>query len=171
MTLDRRHPGEDPELHVSQSLRRDLAALFEPDIDVPAEVDEAILAQARQRMAALRRRRMVYRLVRTGVAAGAAVAAVLLIARPLGDLDRPGMPAESERQKMSVPLRTAESATEPHDIDGSGRVDILDAFAMARRLDAGEPGEPAWDFNGDGAVDERDIDAVAMAAVALRGGV
>ena len=51
------------------------------------------------------------------------------------------------------------------DVDLNGRVDILDAFAMARQLRDGR-GE-ARDFNHDGRFDKFDIDVVALEAVKL----
>jgi hypothetical protein len=56
----------------------------------------------------------------------------------------------------------------PADIDGDGKVNILDALVLARRVDAQEPG--ARDVNKDGAVDRDDVDAVAMLAVSLQRG-
>lgn len=53
------------------------------------------------------------------------------------------------------------------DIDGNGRVDILDAFALARRIRSGAALREEWDFNGDGRVDRGDADVVALAAVRL----
>jgi len=55
----------------------------------------------------------------------------------------------------------------PQDIDGSGRVDILDAFTLARVLDERRAVERKWDVTGDGKVDRADVDAVAMSAVRL----
>jgi hypothetical protein len=54
------------------------------------------------------------------------------------------------------------------DVDGSGRVDIVDAMILARHLKAGDATEAAWDANGDAKVDQRDVDAVAAAAVSLK---
>lgn len=99
------------------------------------------------------------------------------------------VPAEPEsdlpaaKAKSSAPARRARSAPPPtaeadamvitsaEDIDGNGRVDILDAFAIARGL-AAEPvaTKPAWDINHDGSIDQQDIDAVAQSAVRLKGG-
>ncbi|MBI1372921.1 MAG: hypothetical protein GC159_09195 [Phycisphaera sp.] len=64
------------------------------------------------------------------------------------------------------------AAADPRDIDANGRVDILDAFALARRLEQPLGGvDPARvDVNGDGAVDAADVDAIAAAAVKLNGG-
>jgi hypothetical protein len=54
----------------------------------------------------------------------------------------------------------------PHiDLDQSGRVDILDAFAMARLIRDGGSGAP--DVNRDGRLDHLDIDLVAGEAVML----
>ena len=62
-------------------------------------------------------------------------------------------------------------AAKETDIDGNGRVDILDAFTLARHIEARQPAEAMWDFNGDGLIDRRDVDTVALAAVRLNKGV
>lgn len=51
------------------------------------------------------------------------------------------------------------------DVDRSGRVDILDAFAVARSIRHADSAE--HDLNGDGRVDQSDIDLVARDAVRL----
>lgn len=53
------------------------------------------------------------------------------------------------------------------DLDGDGRVDIVDAYLMARRLGRGQGAPKGWDQNRDGRVDRRDVEAVALSAVAL----
>jgi hypothetical protein len=76
------------------------------------------------------------------------------------------------RFRAAEPARSAAKALEParaEDVNRDGRVDVLDAFALARALEAGG-GRREWDLNRDGAVDDRDVDAVALAAVALTGG-
>ena len=59
----------------------------------------------------------------------------------------------------------------PADIDGDGRVNILDAYQLAKSLGAGRlagPGAPGWhDVNDDGAMNRLDVDAVAYLAVRL----
>jgi hypothetical protein len=52
------------------------------------------------------------------------------------------------------------------DVNGDGALNILDAYAMARALKAGE-GNENWDQNGDGKVGARDVQRLAQAAVAL----
>ena len=56
------------------------------------------------------------------------------------------------------------------DFDGDGRVDILDAFALARHLESAHKPKDKWDMNGDGIVDRADVDRIAMAAVSLKRG-
>lgn len=56
------------------------------------------------------------------------------------------------------------------DLDRSGRVDVLDAFLLARKLAAGTAG-PEFDLNGDGVVDRRDVDLAANQAVRLPSGI
>ena len=56
------------------------------------------------------------------------------------------------------------------DLDGSGRVDILDAFVFSRRIERDNQISPEWDFNGDGKVDRKDVDTVAGWAVKLERG-
>jgi hypothetical protein len=110
---------------------------------VPGSVDAAILSRAR--LALGRPRRRPVRLFRwAGVAAAAAAALLLSL---FSDWPRP--------------------ARDPMDIDRSGRVDILDAFAMARRIETGPSPDAAWDLNRDGRIDRKDVDVVAMAAVKI----
>ena len=57
------------------------------------------------------------------------------------------------------------------DIDQSGRIDILDAFKLARHIESADRPETKWDINGDGSVNRDDVDYVAFAAVRLDKGV
>jgi len=50
-------------------------------------------------------------------------------------------------------------------------VDILDAFKLARHVESAGAVEAKWDFNADGLVNRKDVDAVASAAVRLDKGV
>ncbi len=134
------------ETQAPQGLIDDVRALYGTRVAVPLQVDEAILARAQRRFA---RRRMVARAVRWGVA-GVAAAAVLLAV-----ILWPGL--------RWVPAGRG-------DIDGNGRVDILDAFTLARNIEAPDGVKKEWDLNGDGVVDRTDVDTVALAAVSLKGG-
>ena len=56
----------------------------------------------------------------------------------------------------------------PGDVDRSGRVDIVDAYALAVHLRSGQKVEAVFDVNGDGTVDERDVEEIARRSVALK---
>ena len=59
--------------------------------------------------------------------------------------------------------------TRDGDLDDNGSVDILDAYALAKRIDAGDSAK-AYDFNGDHQIDQQDIDWIAKQAVTLNSG-
>ena len=59
------------------------------------------------------------------------------------------------------------SAIAREDINRDGRVDILDAFQLARELGSGQKPAPGLDLNGDGVVDSRDVEIIAVQAVKL----
>jgi hypothetical protein len=145
---------DDLDRHVSDRLRKDLRGLFEPPGAVPARVDKIVLDQAERRLA--KPRRLIIRLRwAAGVTAAAAVIALGVILLN---------PQSAIRNPQSVgPALAGERA----DVDGNGRVDILDAFRLARSIEAHGPADPQWDLNGDGRIDKDDVDLVARAAVRL----
>jgi hypothetical protein len=55
----------------------------------------------------------------------------------------------------------------PGDVDRSGRVDIIDAYALAVRIRSGQF-DTAYDLNGDGKVDDQDVEEIARRSVAIR---
>jgi hypothetical protein len=151
------HRDDDqPELRLPSALADDLVRLYRPRIDVPAAVDEAVLNAARQRLAQVRRRRLVFRWATAGMATAAAVALAFWA------VDRTGTPKASQSPVVQA-VYTA-------DYDQNGRIDILDAFGLARRIEAGDGVDRQWDVNGDGVVDRKDVDAIAMKAVSVSGG-
>ena len=79
-----------------------------------------------------------------------------------------------EAPGVASPLADADAdamdTTRAMDIDRSGRVDIIDAYLMSRRLGTRAVAPRSWDFDRDGAVGEADVKAVAMQAVALADG-
>jgi hypothetical protein len=144
---------DDAQGGASKQLRADLRALFEPGGTVPPEVDRAILAQARRRLA--RPRRLVIRL--RWAAGITAAAAVIMVGATLY------FGTAGHNHPSSIIHHQSAMA----DIDNNGRVDILDAFRLARHIEAGDVTEKNWDLNGDGRIDRTDVDAVAFAAVRL----
>jgi len=143
---DEHEPGLAPDLV------RALCEVHAPTILVPRLRDEAVLSDAASSLA---RRRFF---ASTGVRAVLAIAAMLLIAA--------GVQFTLARRPLSNSVTAPRLAA---DVDADGRVDIVDAMVLAAGVrGAGSGGR---DINGDGVVDQRDVDAVAQLAVRLdRGG-
>lgn len=135
------------EPQVPARLAAELKALYAPPRLVPAPVDDSILGKARRYLAQVRRLPPVIRFPQW-LAAAAAVMLCALVGWFW-------IPAK----------RSTDWARE--DLNHDGRVDVLDAFALARRLQQGAVTDLQFDFNADGVVDKKDIDAVAARAVRL----
>jgi hypothetical protein len=160
MTKRKEHFDEDMDLRIPPKLSADLKAFFQPQIGVPPEVDRAVKDRTNKYFAALQsgkvRRLRIHWAWRI-----AAAAAVIIFAFSL-DLTKQTGPATD---------RLSLSETQAIDIDQNGRVDILDAFKLAKQIESAGRTETKWDFNGDGLIDRSDIDMVAFAAVRLDKGV
>jgi len=154
----RRQTNDSDQPPLPERLTADLAGLYSPPKSVPRDVDDAILFAARRRLAESRRTR------RWGHVA--AVAAAVALVFGLQHLMQPPRP----RPKAQLPVAFQSRPARGEDIDHNGRVDILDAFALARMIDSGEKTQARWDINGDGRVDQGDVDAIAMSAVQINGG-
>ncbi len=135
-------------------LARDLARLADARIEVPRSIDDAVMSAARTVLS--RRRRGGHPAFRW--AAWTAAAAGLVLVLWVGGILTQG-PTAPQRASMMAPAIAG-------DLDRSGQVTILDAFALARQLESDRPAA-AGDFNGDGLIDRADVDAIAMAAVRL----
>lgn len=159
MTGDSHQPPPPAEPELPPRLLADLSRLYRLDVPVPPALDEAILRAGR---AGVARRLRFRRLLRLG-GAGAAAAALLLLAVGIFRARQEGSAPVAVQAPPASPSRVAE------DIDGSGRVDILDAFVVAKALDLGKTTQPAWDLDGDGAVDRQDVQRIASAAVDVSG--
>lgn len=140
--------------------RDDLSVLYQVDQVVPSEVDAAVLGMAERHFATHRRRRLVLRTVAGSLATGAVAASIVLVVWLARGWEQPkAMPGRGELPVAGVVAR--------EDLDGNSRIDIRDAFLLARRLAMGESPKRQWDLNGDGKVDRADVDAIALAAVRL----
>ncbi len=155
-----KHFDEDPKLEVSDEFSADIKALFEPDISVPPEVDRAIMDRAYQKLIHRRKNRRIFRW-----SACAAAAAMVIFVFML-DTAREPQPEAFHK----VALRSAGITTKT-DIDQNGRVNILDAFQLARHIESNRQLDMKWDINGDGSVNRDDVDSVAFVAVRLDKGV
>lgn len=146
----------DPEQF--ERLRAGLMRLQPPGPRVPGKLDEAILADARRSVAMRRRRWMLVQRIGAGLAAAAVLAIAIRVFHPGSTSISPA--PSSQRPQL------AQAADVNHD----GRVDILDAYVVARHIARHEPLDPAWDVNGDGVVDQKDVDLIAHMAVQTTGG-
>jgi hypothetical protein len=134
-------PNEPFSDEIPPRLAADLSRAVRRPVEIPASVDATILAGARKH-AVVRRR---FRYWRSSLAATAAAATILLA-------------------WLLWPAASPPGGQLAMDLDRSGRVDILDAYQLARQLPNGK------DLNGDGRVDQADVDAIAQSAVDLKGG-
>ena len=146
----------DEALEAPPKLAAALKRLPQEPVFIPPTADEAILRAARKHLGVPVPIRTGWSRFMPWVAAAAAI--VLLAAIPLF-LSSPA----------HAPVR--DSAFARGDLNHDGRLDILDAFALARQLQQGGTRNLQLDVNGDGVVDQRDVAALAARAVKLeRGG-
>ncbi|MBW7990348.1 MAG: hypothetical protein FVQ84_10090 [Planctomycetes bacterium] len=159
MSEETKHFDEDLDLRVSQKFSEDLNILFKPQFSIPPEVERAVMDRAYQHFT---QKHWSHRILRhISIWRIAAAAAVIILAFSLNLTQKPG-PTTS--QSLLGEARAV-------DIDRNGRVDILDAFKLARYVESAERTETKWDINGDGLVNSNDVDMVASAAVRLDKGV
>lgn len=151
----RREDLEQLEPIIPDRLAADLRHLARIETNAPEVFEDELLTLARRRLGRSNRLRIHLRR-----AAPLAAAAGLAITAWIGFRTMNNQP--STPGPMIDP-----AALIAMDIDGSGRVDILDAFVIARAIEAGSALSSAWDVTDDGVVDLRDADAVASAAVSL----
>ena len=162
MSPAHRNNPDQSEPTVPERLKTDLVRLYEMDVTVPAELDKRILTMARERLRRsqpVRRRVLSMRILRWALPAAAAAAAAVLLLMWTGSLP---VPYHSEPDTAVLTTR--------QDIDRNGRVDILDAFALARHIETSGASGDQWDVNGDGEVNQGDVKTIAMAAVSLNPG-
>ncbi len=129
-----------------------LNRLAQEPVFIPPTVDEAVLRAARKHLEQPRQARPGWLRLMPWVTAAAAIVLLATIPRLV-------------RQTAPAPARDVVLAR--WDLDQDGRVDILDAFVLARNLKQDGTRNLQCDVNGDGVVDERDVAAIAARAVKL----
>ena len=162
MNDDNRHNDNEPNLDVTPAFSEDLGKLFAPDRPIPASVDRAVAEAARRHLARPQRRIWWSRW-----AMPAAAAAAILVAASTWWFSNNSIAPSSHENRPQATVASRPRA----DIDQNGTVDILDAFTLARHIESKQQMETAWDVNGDGLIDRRDVDSVALTAVRLSKGV
>ena len=149
-----------PDDGLPEDYRAELKNRYGPIPVVPREIDNAILADARQHLTTHRPsvgRRKGWSSWRWGaMATTVAAAAVMCVVWLPGD--------QSQSESAATDASTMRDTDVNSDVDQNGRIDILDAFAMARRI---RSGERIHDINSDGRFDELDVALVAQRAVML----
>jgi hypothetical protein len=152
-TPDNHQQPSDEALEAPPKLVSALRQLPRERFFVPPTLDEAMLRAARRTLC--KPERAEFKWFHLVPLAAAVAVAICLLA-----------PAyQAVRRSASKPNR--EPVWAKGDINHDGRVDILDAFALARQLQSGAKPGPETDVNGDGVVDERDVAAIAARAVKL----
>jgi Dockerin type I domain len=146
-----RHGGQEPQ--APAKLVAALKELPSRRVFVPPAVDEAVLAAARRHLAGPKR--SGFSIFRPWLKWPAlATACIVLI----------GLVYFSARQSRLASNFARE------DLNHDGKVDILDAFQLARELQGGTKRAAGLDLNGDGVVDQRDVEIIARHAVRLEKG-
>ena len=146
---------EDEGLEAPPRLVAALKRLPQEPVFIPPIADAAILRAAQRHLNPPREARFGWFRFLPWVAAAAAL---LLLAAP------------PQFFKLPAPGPSRSATFAQGDLNHDGRVDILDAFALARQLKKGDTGNLQLDVNQDGVVDERDVAAIAARAVKLEQG-
>lgn len=156
---------DDADYELPEAAKAALRNRFGTVGSIPSEIDQSILADARRHFeqhgpSALRpaKRRRVSVWQWAGIGSTVAAACVFFFAMT----PQPPGQAVNVASTSDAPSPVEELSG---DVDLNGRVDILDAFAMARDLRDGRSG--VRDINNDGRFDQLDIDLVAREAVKL----
>ena len=149
-------PEQEPK--APAKLVTDLKELHKEHIFVPPKVDQSILNAAREHLEKTSREPAEQETAgqpwipqwAPWAAAAASLMLLLFLTLP-GEKQKPLSPATMISHK---------------DINKDGQVDILDAFMLASRIQTGAI-EANWDINGDGQVNQADVEEISAFAVKL----
>lgn len=152
MIHENENPDNEQKFNLTDKFTEDIKNLYSASVSVPPEVDRAILNKASQKLTRPRSNIRIWRWIGP-VAAAATI--IIFISLP-----------KVQKQKTNIaPMETLASVST--DFDNSGRVDILDAFKLAKLIQSEKSVDNKWDINGDGQVDSDDVDKIALVAVSL----
>jgi hypothetical protein len=184
-------PSDEPPARLPEAMQRDLRALYGPvagEWADAAAMDDAVLAQARAHFdrqditsrakpSPAGRGRSLNTTTRAEVGAAGprlarwgvwlhrrriplAAAAALLLAMTVALVVLNSSNPDSPPMAAAPPM--------PGDVNGDGKLDILDAYLLARRLKQSGQLDAQWDITRDGQVDDDDVNALTAQAVRLR---
>lgn len=159
--------NNESQFSISDKFREDLSNIYRPAEPVPPEVDRAVMDRVNQHFAGQKFDKSKQQRFRwASLWKFAAAAAIIIFAFSLELTWRSGV-RESEIVYSMADVQNT-------DIDRNGRVDILDAFVLAKQIESTGQNEKdlslrkqGWDINGDGLINNKDVDEVAYAAVRL----
>ena len=142
---------EDTNLQAPPKLLQALRESQKYQIFVPPSVDKAVLSRAHSRLALISRRRTQWQMAKWSALAASLILAVWVA-------------------RTSLSPSNSNSRLAHEDVNHDGRVDILDAFQLARQIKLGQSVPTEFDLNHDGKVDAADIELIARQAVKLEKG-
>ena len=143
------HDDSDASLEAPPRLVDALKKIPREEIFVPPHIDRAIAAAARRRLEKSGGSPGVFRRWVLWPALAAACVLIVMVVH------------------WNKPVKLSHTS---QGIFSLKRVDILDAFALARQLRDGRATTPSQDLNGDGVVDQKDVEIIARRAVSLQKG-
>ena len=177
--MDKRNQSQpDQEPKAPAKLVTDLKGLHKELIFVPPKVDQSILNAAREQLEETSREPAEQETARqpwipqwAPWAAAASLMLLLFLTLPGEKHTSPSALAKASVSAEEVaPKQKPSSPTtiiSRKDINKDGQVDILDAFTLASRIKAGAAIEENWDINGDGQVNQADVEEISAFAVKL----
>ena len=168
-------PEQEPE--APAKLVRDLKGLHKEHIFVPPKVDGSILNAAREHLGETSREPAEQETAGqpwipqwAPWAAAACLMLLLFLTLPGEKHTSPSALAKASVSAEEVALKQKPSSPATmisrKDINKDGQVDILDAFMLASRIQTGAI-EENWDINGDGQVNQADVEEISAFAVKL----
>jgi len=134
------------ELELPETLRRALVDLYTLSSRIPTQIDHAILGRARSEYRGRRRMWVGTRWAAIALATAAMVTIAIRLLTPVVEGNKPQL-------------------AHLGDVNHDKKVTILDAYIVARHIARHEPLDKAWDVNGDGVVDQKDVELLASMAV------
>jgi hypothetical protein len=168
----------DENLEAPPRLVAALKQLPTEPVFVPPMVDEALMKAARKHLRRPEKKRVIWFRLMPWSVATAGLAVAILLAYPYAKeflgvgtsfiRSAKGVQRGSEdTTESAIPPQRQGIAYSREDLNRDGKVDILDAFMLAKKLQGAPVSDRTLDLNGDGVVDHRDVEIIATHAVSL----